>query len=315
MEKLKWFNPSDGERGYKYFKFESLKDKDEGIFFTVKIRCKNDNVFLSIEGSIRKWWFGMNGFQDLDYFNFEKAIEAIGKELLGDKNVLWGYRVSILELGVNVQLPVICREYVDCYGGYSTFRKIWYEGETIVFEGKDSYSMIVYNKGAEIVSKRSAKKSKKNPEPIKKLNTRATWLRYELKTAKLSKVAILRDLANTPGGILTNWDEIFNLLHEKIKNLKLIDNTLPTHTDDFKAKNKTELKNYLINMGMLVVGSRRTMSFVDSLKRSVDKEAIKKELEQINRAFMDKPRLDLERDLRMAISRRIRKLKGNDKML
>ena len=312
LEDLKSFRPSEAERGFKYYKLKSLKNKMENIYLTVKVGVKDGKNFVAIDGSLRKWMFGMNGFRDLDYFRFEKAIELIGKRLCFDKAALWGFKISILELGFNVQLSMLMKGIVDCYGSYSTFRRVWYEGETMCFEG-NSYSMIVYDKGEEVVKKRSMKKSMKSPEPIKKLINRATWLRYEFKTDKLSKVPSVSKLANTPGKILINWDELLDLVHGKIKAMKFINYSLPTYTNEFEGRTKTELKNYLINVGMLSVGVGKTMSMVDKLERK--KKEVKDELQEMNRTFVDKPRLDLERDLRRSISQRVRKLKGNDKVL
>lgn len=303
--------PKGAESGYKYYKLKSPRNKKENIFLTVKIGIRKGKQFVSVEGSIRKWFFSMNGFQDLDYYRFEKAIERISEILFFDKEMLWGFKVSVLEIGFNVQLRMIMKGIVDGYCSYSTFRRIWYEGETMCFEG-DSYSMIVYDKGEEVVKKRSAKKSKVSPVPIEKLIERATWLRFEFKTETLSKVPKMSKLANTLGKILENWDEILDVVHDKVKDMKYVHYTLPTYTDELVGGNKTQLKNYLINITMLTIGVGKTMSLVDKLKR--DKENVKKELQEMNRTFVDKPRLDIERDLKWAISKRVRKLKANDRV-
>lgn len=309
--KLSKFKPKDAEPGFKYYKLKSPRNKRENIYLTVKIGIKYGKRFVSVEGSIRKWFFSMNGFQDLDYYRFEKAIESISEILFSDKEILWGFKVSVLEIGFNVQLRMIMKGIVDGYCSYSTFRRIWFEGETMCFEG-ESYSMIVYDKGEEVVKRRSTKKSKKSPVPIKKLIGRATWLRFEFKTETLSKVPAMSKLANTLGKIRANWDEIFDVVHDKIKCMKYVHYTLPTYTDELVGGNRTLLKNYLINVAMLTIGIGKTMSLVDKLK--YDRNTIKKELQEMNRTFVDKPRLDIERDLKWAISKRVRKLKANDRV-
>src|SRR5690554_3757506 len=219
LEEKDNFNPVGREVGYKYYKLKSPRGKKENISLTVKTGVKDGKTFLSIDGSLRKWMYGMNGFQDLRQNDFEEIIEAIGLLLCSDKEVLWGFKVSVLEVGFNVQLPMIFKGVVDCYASYSTFRRIWYEGETMCFEG-ESYSMIVYDKGEEIAKKRSYKKSRKDPEPIKKLNKQAIWLRYEFKTKNLSKVENMAEIANTPGKILANWNKVLDMVHEKVKDIK-----------------------------------------------------------------------------------------------
>lgn len=312
LENLEPFRPKDAEWGFKYYKLKSLIDKKESIYLTIKVGAKDGKQFISIDGSLRKWMFGMNGFQDLDYCGFKRAIEIVEKQLCLETDALWDFKVSILEVGFNVQLPMAFKGMVDCYGSYSTFRRIWYERETMCFEG-DSYSMIVYDKGEEIVKKREVRNSKKDAKSIKKLITRATWLRYEFKTDKLSKVPSMAKLGDTPGKILNNWGEILDKVHGNIKKMKFINHSLPSYTSEFVGKNKTEFKNYLINVAMLSIGVGKTMAMADKLKRN--SETLKIELQALNRTFVDKPRLDLERDLRRTISRRVRKLKRNDEPL
>lgn len=63
---------------------------------------------------------------------------------------------------------------------------------------------------------------------------------------------------------------------------------------------------------MLTIGVGKTMSMVD--KTNTDKKEVKKELQELNLTFIDKPRLDLQKELKRRISKRVRKLKGNDRV-
>ena len=305
-ERLRRFYPSDAEYGFKYYRLKNAYKNKQGVQLSVKIKETKGVCHLGIMGSVRKWHFGINGFQDLRRFQFEKVIELIGKELCSDKNALWGFNVSQLEIGANVQLKMELKGIVDSYTSYSSFKKIWYEGKTSSFEG-EGYTMSVYDKGEQIVAERKSRKSKLDSVPIEKLITRATWMRYELKATKLSKVPDLKKIANTPGKILTNWNEILELFYTKQKQIMFTPLTTPSYTKEFAGKNKTDLKNYLIHVGMESIGIPNAMSMAENLKRN--KHEAKKDLKAVNDLYRDKSKDEALDKLRFAIGRRIRTLK------
>lgn len=290
--------------GYKYYTLKNNRENGENINLTVKTKVKYGLRYLSITGSIRKWHFGINGFQDLNRFQFEKVIEQIGLAVCNDKNALWGFAVSQLEIGINVKLPMTLKGISDSYTGFSSFKRMWFEGETSSFIGT-GYTMSVYDKGEEIVAKR--KSSNMVSAPIEKLITKATWMRYELKATKLSKVPDLKEIANTPGKILANWNEILDLFYTKQKQIVFTPITSPIYTKEFEGKNKTEFKNYLIYLGIKSIGIPNAMSMAENLKRN--KHEAKKDLKAVNDLYRDKSKDEAFEKLRSAIAGRIRTLK------
>lgn len=311
-EKLNKFRPSYGEAGYKYYKLYSDKNKKEGIYGVVKTNEKGGERSVVIDINLRKWKSGMNAFPDLYKKDFVDVIEGIGEKLCKDKNALWGFKVSAIEIGFNVQLPLTYKGIVDSYGSYKTFRRIWYEGETMCFEGKDSYSMIIYDKGEEIVKKLNSKKSKKKPLPMEKLNSRGFWLRYELKTNKLSKVSELSDIANEPGKINKNWNAILDILHAKIKKLKYVENTVPSHLINFEGKNLTDLKNYFIAVGVISYNcTAKAMALGDKLERN--KDTAKSTIREIMYNQLIPDVIEKEKEVKRRIAERVKSLRTKEK--
>ena len=83
--------------------------------------------------------------------------------------------------------------------------------------------------------------------------------------------------------------------------------TTPSYTKEFAGKNKTDLKNYLIHVGMESIGIPNAMSMAENLKRN--KHEAKKDLKAVNDLYRDKSKDEALDKLRFAIGRRIRTLK------
>lgn len=276
-------------------------------YILVTLERERISTKLTIEGSIRKWHYGRNSYNDLNYHQYEEAIENLGLLLCGDKDILWGFKITSMELGLNVQLPIKFKGIVDSYVGYSNFQRISYQGETSAFKGT-SYTMIVYDKGKEII--KSLKKEDRNIEPKghKLLSKKATWIRFEMQAKYMSKIPNLSRLASTPGNVLTNWNELIDYLYEKIRNIDFDVYSSPIYTNQLKDRNLTELKEYLCHVGIKKLGLNTSLAFTNYLKRN--KKEARNELHQINERFATEQVAEDYDKLRLKIGSSIRKLKN-----
>ncbi len=307
LNKLQRAFPAKAEQGFDYFKIAPRKYKDEKVWLLLKTRMYEGKRFVLISGSIRKWYFGLNSFSDLDFYSFEKTIDLLGRIICNDSLILWGFRVRSIEFGFTLNLPMTYKDLPDSYADFQNFKRIWYQGETSSFVGKDSFTMSVYDKGEEVLKCRKLRDSKKDPKPISKLISKRTFIRYEMKVKRVEKVPCISEKAKTLGHVWEQWEDIRIELVEKIKAMRFIRETLAGQTYDFEGGNFTDLKNYLIFLGSIHAGgSRKTLALTEKLKRN--KKEAKTSLSKILKEYSDVSGEMLELELKRKINKRSRKL-------
>jgi hypothetical protein len=295
------------------YRLDSPRGCDEECpFFTITEHCYENGHKVIIEGNLRKWFFGLNNLGDLDYYQYKGAIEWLSRLIFGDNNSLWDFKVTQIELGYTIRLPKHFTGVIDAYVAYSSFKKVWYEGETSSFQGR-GYTMNVYDKALEVERNRMKRfgSSIKDPKPIRKIRQKVCHTRYEMKIHSLSKVPEFINLVATPGDILENWDLMLDTLKAKFNNITYMDFISPERTFELRGKRQTPIKEYIMMAGIMAIGRQRVAGICD-LAHSNDKARLKKYFEGVHERVLGTNHLDLKRDLKRTISRRVRKLKAND---
>ena len=231
--------------------------------------------------------------------------------VFGDRDKIWTMNFTQLELGFNFQLLISAKGIFNSIVAYSTFRRIIYENETVKFEGS-GYSVIFYDKLKEIIN--DYEEYYKSTRPIfhglRKLHTKAVFPRFEVQIDKMTRSPEFMRLCRTPEDLYGNYNEVFDLVHKKFKDLTYLDDLAPDVIRNLKGKGKKAINEFFMYMGMKSIGKVETLSIVNGVNR--DKKIFRDEVESIYERHSTIPRMIIKKDFRQTASRRVRKLKCID---
>ncbi len=309
FENLKFVN--EDKFGKEIYKLKSpFSDKEETVFLSVAIKKDNGLTSVEVKGNFRKWFFGLNNLGDLSGSNFEKCISEISKRLFGNEETFWYFKITQVELGVTLKLPVEFAKISDAYVSYSNFRKIWYENESISFVG-DAYTVTVYNKGLEVLNGRKNKfgASLKNPRAIEKLNTQKSFIRFEIKIMKLSKYVEFKEMFSSLRDLYQNWNEVLDSMHSVFKKINYIDVLFPNYIDIIKGKRNTIVSEFLLWNTMKLLTPLKTMTLLENVHPS-DKKNWKVKFANYNRKFSALRGINMEDKLYRELCMRIDSLRN-----
>ncbi|MBL1280380.1 MAG: hypothetical protein COA33_008920 [Fluviicola sp.] len=290
---------------------ETAKKKRHSI--SVEIHKEGDEQKLIIRGNLRKWYFGKNNLADLDWFKFNSALNELSRRIFGGKDKIWGMTFTQLELGFNFQLLNSAKGIIDSFVAFSTFRRILYEHETAKFEGA-GYSVTIYDKLKEIIEDKESyfKHTKPVFAGLRKLHTKAVLPRFEVQITKMTKAPEFNRLCKTPFDLRENFDEVFDLVHQKFNDMTYLDSMAPDVVRNLSGKGKREITEYFIYMGVKAIGEIQSLSIVNGVNR--DKADFRNYIETIYERQNTMPRMDIKKDVKKAVSKRVRKLKCNDRL-
>lgn len=272
--------------GKEIYKLKSpFSDEKETVFLDIVVKKDNGITSVEVKGNFRKWFLGLNKLVDLNGSNFEKCISEIGRRVFGNEETLWYFKITQVELGVTLKLPVEYAKISNAFVSYSNFKKIWYEDQSSSFVG-DAYTVSVYNKGLEVLNSRKNKfgASLKSPKAIEKLNSQKSFIRFEIKIMKLSKYVEFRDMFTSLRELYQNWNEVLDAAHKVFKKITYVDVMSPAHTDIIKGKRNTIVNEFFLWQSMRYLTPVRTMSLLENIHPS-DKKNWKVRFANYNRKF------------------------------
>lgn len=173
-----------------------------------------EKLSISLNGSIRKWYFGENTRKDLNYSEFLDCIKLLSAKIGISEEYLWNAKVTQLESGITLLLKSDFKKINCCFIKYRNLERIE-DRNTLYFEGKKSpdcekskYRIKLYEKYLEI--NKNDERFEKNP---KKLNVHKKFFffRMEIVIDKVSANNFYEKKANTLNKIKRNW----NVINEK----------------------------------------------------------------------------------------------------
>ncbi|WP_284652109.1 phage/plasmid replication domain-containing protein [Flavobacterium terrisoli] len=177
---------------------------------------KTGKYSLSIDGSIRKWYFGKNSRSDLTFTEFYDCIEVLGRKLGLKKNEIWKvFKVTQLEIGVTLMLKALSNDVLDCFVRCRN-AKIDRRYETTLNFNFGNYSLKMYDKFIEMNQNKIWSKK------MKVVLDKYLMLRFEINVDKMSGTTLRRKF-DTLELIKTDWNKLPQMLHDYVDKIEFVD--------------------------------------------------------------------------------------------
>ena len=216
-----------------YYKLYNPEKKNSDVYLL--LGHNESKNLLSIEYSLRQWYFGGNSLSDLTKENLGKVFKKIADLL--NIHILDLYTASFTkcELGFNLMLKIPMRQLEPMIIEYSTLKRYCYEGETVGFRGSDRI-LKVYDKFKEIIedSKGDEKsKRKKECDAFSKHNYH--FVRPEIKMKdKESFIHSGLEHVMCVGDILKYYQDLYCFWAEEISKVVLLNEIIEDDSMKFK---------------------------------------------------------------------------------
>ena len=302
-----------GKETYKLY--SPFSASDETVYLNVAVKKDNGLTSVEVKGNFRKWYFGLNNLGDLNGSNFEKCISEISKRLFGNEETFWYFKITQVELGVTLKLPVKYADISNAFVSYCNFKKIWHEDETSSFVG-DAYTVTVYNKGLEVLNGRKNKfgASLKKPRAIEKLSAQKSFIRFEIKITKLSKYVEFKEMFSSLRDLYLNWNNVLDSSHKVFKKITYVDTMSPDHIEIIKGKRNTIVNEFFLWQSIRHLKPMRTMSLLENIHPS-DKKKWKERFANYNRKFSSAEGINKEDMVKRELCARIDFLRNRRLMI
>lgn len=260
------------KRLYRYNLTHKSKTFKLRLLLTENLKTKQTT--LSIDGSIRKWYFGKNTRKDLNYKEFIECIEIIESKIGLKEGEIWlKSNITKLEIGVTLLLRNFTIDILNCFVKYKQAKRDISYVTTLYFK-QTNYELKFYDKYLEIHKKDKKKLIKYNEVISKKL----LLLRFEISIEKVSDPAFKTKYKNLQT-LKSNWNQIPKDLNNYLKNITFLD----IYADEKKIvpNNITALKNYAYYVYTKEVGITETIKIISNFENNTNKSKHMNELQYI----------------------------------
>lgn len=185
-----------------------------GVLLTENTKTKTYSV--SVQGSIRKWYYKSNSRKDLKYIEFVHCIRLLEKKLGIKKNNIWeSFKITVLEVGVTLLLKSDFHNVINCFVKYRNAERD-NKHETTVYFKFQNYEILLYDKFSEM--NRHPIWSKKENNVFDKFH----FLRFEISITKISGTSFRKDFSNL-ALLKTNWDKLPKILETYLQKIEFVD--------------------------------------------------------------------------------------------
>lgn len=230
---------------------------------------KTKTYTLSINGSIRKWYFDKNCRKDLSYLEFVDCIEILGSKLSLKKGEIWSlFKITNLEIGITLLLKSSFRNIMDCFVKYRNAKRDS-DYETSVYFKFNNYEILFYDKFIEMNRGKNWTKKEKN------VFNKFHFFRYEISVTKVS-ATIFKKKFDTLELLKKRWDKIPIVLEKYLEKIEFVD--LLSKEKIVEPISLSEYNNYIKYMGMKSIGIHKTIMDFDKLKIPNNKSKYFKDL-------------------------------------
>ena len=242
-------------------KLDSYKIIDEHRMKINIVDYRNkETSTLYIEGSIRKWFYGMNSTQDLTKKDFITCIDKLAKEIGINDNSLWNSTVTKLETGVSIKLKEKHRGLVNCIFHYKDFKKHIHGEYGVEFKGVN-YDVIFYDQVRKIFNRKGKKEKSHN-----KISKNNFILRYEIQGHKVSGMLMFKEKLNTLLKIRSNWKYVGTNLLKVLDKTQFVQVISPEAFITVTKGEKTEMAKFLTFKGMQSIGLENFRVILSQMK-------------------------------------------------
>ncbi len=323
IKRFKHFHRSTYKRQEKYyfsgFITPDLEGLEEDLFNDnfakddkprLKIKLKKDieldNFTLSIQGSIRKWFYGVRSSQDFTKKKFSKCINDLANLIGIKENEIWRGKITKIETGITLRLKDKHRGMIHDIFKYKNARKNTFSDIGVEFKSAN-YDVIFYDLVERIFNKGSKGKGKNKKSTKKKINKNNFLFRYEIQSHKVSGTKMFQDKLNTVYNIERNWDYIGKNLLDTIEEVVFLKNVSIEDYTILKEGTLKTIKEYLIIMGIKKITPTITSNLISKMSNR-KKGEFKKNIFQIYEKYEQKTKTDNKIIFVQELKRRIAKL-------
>lgn len=235
------------KKGSQSMLYNDFKDGKRimGLGILLTYNMKTETYSISIQGSIRKWYYKNNSRKDLNYNEFINCIELIGEKLGLKRNEIWGiFKITILEVGVTLLLKSYFHNIMNCFLKYrNSVRNDEYE-TTIYFDFKN-YTIILYDKFIEMNKGQIWSKKEEN------IFSKFHYFRFEISVNKLSGSPFKKDFNNLEQ-LKNNWYILPKILESYLKKIEFVD--LLSKEKEVELKSNSDFIKNMAFLGMKSIG-------------------------------------------------------------
>jgi hypothetical protein len=233
---------------------------------------KTGTYTLSIDGSIRKWYFDKNSRKDLSYKEYNECIEILGEKLGLKKEEVWKkFKITQLEIGATLLLKSFTNDILDCFVKYRNAERDDKYESTIYFKFKN-YDLVIYDKFLEMHQGKIWTKNELN------IFNKFLFFRIEISVTKVSG-STFKKKYDTLELLKCNWKELPTLLHDYLDKIEFVD----LISDEKKTETVTRIDflNKLYFLGMKSIGIHETIMDFNKLAIPNNKSKYFKDLMNI----------------------------------
>lgn len=247
---------------FKLYRNKSCSENDSFLVISANETFRG----FTINGSLRKWYFGKNkAALDFNYKTFRHCIGILSRKLKVDQSDFWESNVYYLEIGGSITLK---RKY-DCIMtsmvSYPRLGKGQIKNETVYFKGLN-YELIAYDKLKEFFKDRNSNKK------IRDIVTKGVFiLRFEVKL-KCPSNTTLKNRVKTLNDIKNNWGFLIEYWRNAYHKIEMVQVQSPTFILKKQYATRRELKDYFFVMLANEIGIDSIYQIINSSVRDKKEE-------------------------------------------
>ncbi|WP_433763645.1 hypothetical protein [Flavobacterium ginsenosidimutans] len=300
LTNFKWKDKTIKDAPFKKEKKANLINKSSkfGLRMSLTENLSNNTFSIKIDGSIRKWYLNENDRRDLNFIQFERCIELIGKKIGLKEDEVWKiFKVTVLEIGVTLLLKACFRNIMHCFVRYRNAIRCDKYGTTVYFHFKN-YDILLYDKFDEMKKYKIWTKKEKN------IFNKFHFLRFEISAVKVSNTTFIKKF-DTLELIKNNWSELSIILNQYLHKMEFID--LISSENLTEPKTILDFNRQIKFLGMKSKGILNTIETFQKIELKNNRSKHLNELFNIYRSFISTER-DYKSELIFALKKKTDKL-------
>lgn len=264
-----------------------LKNDFRGTNYAyLRVDINLDKYYLRITGSLRKWYYGQQSLNDFTVNDFIRAIRMLGDYLGISYSDMLTMNLGSVEIGINVRSKFNFTTFKPYITGYKNNTYLPSVHRTSVSYSNKSFSIKIYDKVEEIITKSKLKKRILNFEEIEffeRVNNK-NFIRVEFKLSHGKARIYSKAKIKTLGDTIHNFNYLYLFFWNSLHELQF--SSAGLETIEFVPKNGSakEFKDYLIEYALNSLGYENVISMIDRLKKENQRQVRMK----IRRKFIAK---------------------------
>jgi len=300
LDNYKWKNVEIGNDPLKKGLQSNLINKSKKFSLRMLLTENlNTNIYsLSIDGSIRKWYFNANSRKDLKSIEFEDCVKLLGKKLGLKKGEVWKiFKITNLEIGVTLLLNSDFHEVMNCFVKLRNAKRN-NEYESSIYFKFNNYEILIYDKFLEMNKGQIWTNTENN------VFNKFHFFRFEISIKKISGTTFKEDYS-TLESLKHNWIKLPVILETNLNKIEFVD--LLSKEKEIKLNSLSEYNNYIKYLGMKSIGIIKTIEGFKQIGIKNNKSKYFKDLINNYRSHISSDR-DYKAELMFELSKKTNRL-------